>query len=82
MFWISYSITFVLASAIAVALMAIRLVLSAVRRGFGSVPPFETHLSPTIAFGPKAGCCLQPIVGNTGNARGAGEPGKLAKFTR
>ena len=32
MFWISYSITFVLASAIALALMAIRLVLSVLGR--------------------------------------------------
>lgn len=35
MFWISYSITFVVASAIAIALMAIRLVLSAVGKAFG-----------------------------------------------
>jgi hypothetical protein len=34
MFWISYSITFVLASAIAIVLMAIRLVLSAVAIAF------------------------------------------------
>jgi hypothetical protein len=35
MFWIAYSVTFVLASVIAVALVAIRLVLSAVERAFG-----------------------------------------------
>jgi hypothetical protein len=35
MFWISYSVTFVLAAAIAIALMTIRLVLSALRRAFG-----------------------------------------------
>jgi uncharacterized membrane protein len=37
MFWISYSVTFVLASAVAVALMAIRLVFLAVRRALGLV---------------------------------------------
>jgi hypothetical protein len=35
MFWISYSATFVLASAIAIAFKAIRLVLSAVGKAFG-----------------------------------------------
>ena len=35
MFWISYSVTFVLASAIAMALIAIRLVLSVLRRALG-----------------------------------------------
>jgi hypothetical protein len=39
MFWISYFVTFVLASAIAIVLMAVRLVLSAVRRAFGLIPP-------------------------------------------
>jgi hypothetical protein len=39
MFWISYFVTFVLASAIAIALMAVRLVLSAVGRAFGLIPP-------------------------------------------
>ena len=34
MFWISYSVTFVLASAIAIAFMAIRLVLSVARKSF------------------------------------------------
>jgi hypothetical protein len=32
MFWISYSVTFVLASAIAIALTAIRLVLSTIEK--------------------------------------------------
>jgi hypothetical protein len=39
MFWISYFVTFVLASAITIALMAIRLVLSAAGSAFGSIPP-------------------------------------------
>jgi uncharacterized membrane protein len=39
MFWISYSVTFVLASVIAAALIAIRLVLSAVERAFGLILP-------------------------------------------
>lgn len=38
MFWISYSVTFVLASAIATALMTIRLVLSSARKVFGLIP--------------------------------------------
>jgi hypothetical protein len=46
MFWISYSITFVLALAIAIALMAVRLVLSAVRRAFVSIPP--SHQGNTV----------------------------------
>lgn len=41
MFWISYSVTLVLASAIAVAFMAIRLVLSAVGRAVGWIPPLH-----------------------------------------
>jgi hypothetical protein len=35
MFWISYSVIFILASAVAIALAAIRLVLSAAGRAFG-----------------------------------------------
>ncbi len=38
MFWISYFISFVLASAIAIALMTIRLVLSVVGNAFGWNP--------------------------------------------
>ncbi len=34
MFWISYCVTFVLASAVAIALMTIRLVFSALRKVF------------------------------------------------
>jgi hypothetical protein len=41
MFWISYSVTFVLASAVAIALMAIRLVLSAANSAFGPFPPLH-----------------------------------------
>lgn len=37
MFWISYFVTFVLASVIAIALTTIRLVLSVVGRGFASI---------------------------------------------
>jgi len=43
MFWISYCVTFVLASAIAIALTAIRLVLSAVGRAFGSYGRPSAH---------------------------------------
>jgi hypothetical protein len=39
MFWISYSVTFVLASAITIALLAIRLALSVVERAFASIAP-------------------------------------------
>jgi hypothetical protein len=39
MFWIAYSVTFVLASVIAVALIAIRLVLSAVGKALGLISP-------------------------------------------
>jgi hypothetical protein len=42
MFWISYFVTLVLASAIAVALTAIRLVLLAIGRALGSIPPFQS----------------------------------------
>jgi uncharacterized membrane protein len=45
MFWISYSVTFVLASAIAIAFMAIRLVLLVVGRAFGSIPPMKQEKS-------------------------------------
>lgn len=38
MFWISYSVTFVLASVVAIVMMAIRLVLSVVERALGSIP--------------------------------------------
>jgi uncharacterized membrane protein len=47
MFWISYSVTFVLASVIAIALMAIRLVLSVVGRAFGSIPATKQEKSVT-----------------------------------
>jgi hypothetical protein len=39
MLWISYSVTFVLASAIAMPFIAIRLVLSAAGRVFRLIPP-------------------------------------------
>jgi len=38
MFWIVYSVAFVLASAIAIVLLAIRLVFSAIGRAFGLIP--------------------------------------------
>jgi hypothetical protein len=41
MFWIAYSVTFVLASAIAAALTALRLVLSVVERAFGLIRPLH-----------------------------------------
>lgn len=41
MFWISYSVTFVLASASAIALMATRMVVSAVGRALGLIPPLN-----------------------------------------
>ena len=41
MFWISYFVTFVLAAAINIALMAIRLVLSVVGRASESIPPLH-----------------------------------------
>lgn len=41
MFWISYSVTLVLASAIAVAVMAIRSVLSATGKVFGLILPLR-----------------------------------------
>ena len=37
MFWISYSVAFVLASAVAIAFVAIRLALSAVGKAFGLI---------------------------------------------
>ena len=47
MFWISYAVTLVLASAIAIALVAIRLVLSVVGRAFGSIPQMKQEKSVT-----------------------------------
>jgi hypothetical protein len=47
MFWISYSVTFVLAAAIAMASMAIRLVLSAVGRAFGWTAPVNQESAAT-----------------------------------
>lgn len=41
MFWISYSVTFVLASVAAIALMGIRLVLSAAGRAFALISPLH-----------------------------------------
>lgn len=43
MFWISYFVTATLGSAIVIALMAIRIVLSAVGKAFGLILPFERH---------------------------------------
>lgn len=47
MFWIFYSVTFVLASAIAIASMAIRLVLSAVGKAFGWTAPVDRESAAT-----------------------------------
>jgi hypothetical protein len=41
MFWISYSVTFVLASAIAVGLRTIRLLLSAIEGAIELIPPIH-----------------------------------------
>jgi hypothetical protein len=71
MFWISYCVTFVLASAAAIVLMAIRIVLSAVARGFGLAPTLNHGKAVRNALSTTAGA---DVIASAAKTKGLGIP--------